>query len=505
MYFFFSQKHRIEAEVTEQPIPADNRPESISRHSTENISVPSTEQLDLNEDNFNGSFKTASNEDCTSSTTASTRILDATEETTEQKTEESGLPQTTSPPSRPLSFKENSSSNNVRIEQQRPKTAGSFSKISHPELLDEILSENISKRSPSISSVGPALESTQTESAFSILSETENKNINENDQRKEEVTTKEKSQDEFETQNSTTTIGASSECLPIELGEVDKIDQIQENEPVTPHGRTLKLNRAANYLKSHKGSIKTTSVDIKPADVSAVASGKLEKPKEFLNICINQLESSNWEQTMSGINSFLRLIRYHPDLVDPHIHGLSALLSKHIKNLRSQVSRNSCQATGEFFVTHGRLLEHEAEELATSLLTRTADTNKFLRLDATKALETMCDHMSIHKVTQIITARGAGHQNAIVRAAAARLCIRIVERIGCDKLFQPANRDIRDKIILTGAKMLMEGSLETRNYAKTLFKQMSTNPFYGKTLLEVIPPRTYRNIEKTLKSIKYQQ
>lgn len=231
------------------------------------------------------------------------------------------------------------------------------------------------------------------------------------------------------------------------------------------------------------------------------ASQKFDKPKEALNACFHQLDSTVWEQTMNGLQTFIRLLRHHPDYVEPHIHTFSMALCKHIKNLRSQVSRTACLAAGEFFDIHGKLLEQEAEDLSVSLLNRTADTNKFLRSDATKALETMCDNLPISKVIQIMTSRGTTHQNAIVRTASARLCNRIVERIGCDKVFT-LNRDIRDKIILTGANMMMEGSLEARNYAKSLFRQLSAHPSYTKTILDVIPPRTYRNIEKTLRSIK---
>lgn len=102
---------------------------------------------------------------------------------------------------------------------------------------------------------------------------------------------------------------------------------------------------------------------------------------------------------------------------------------------------------------------------------------------------------------QIVTTKGATHQNAVVRTASANLCNQIIARCGVDKIFS-INRDLRDKMILTGANLLMEGSLDTRNYAKMLFKQLSHHPAYDKTLLDVIPPRTYRNIEKTLKTIK---
>lgn len=132
---------------------------------------------------------------------------------------------------------------------------------------------------------------------------------------------------------------------------------------------------------------------------------------------------------------------------------------------------------------------------------RTADTNKFLRADAFRALAAMCDNLTPTKVIQTILTRGATHQNAIVRTATANLCSRIVSRLGCEKIYT-MNREHRDRLILAGANFLMEGSLDTRNNAKAFFKQLSTHPHYNRTLQEVIPPRIYRNIEKALRSIK---
>lgn len=227
-----------------------------------------------------------------------------------------------------------------------------------------------------------------------------------------------------------------------------------------------------------------------------------EKPRESLQQCHQLLESTSWEETMTGLQSFVRFLRYHPDIVESQLHVFCMSLSKHIKNLRSQVSRASCQAAGELFERKAKLVETEAEELTMSLLNRTADTNKFLRCDAMQALESMCDHLPPNKVFQVMVTRGATHQNAVVRSAAAQLCARTVKRIGYDRVYNGLSKDLRDRLFVMCANLLMEGSLETRNHAKAIFKMLAAHPAYNRTLLEVIPPKTLRNIEKTLKSIR---
>lgn len=303
------------------------------------------------------------------------------------------------------------------------------------------------------------------------------------------------------TEESSDQISQSNETL-------DKEPSLDEEQAIKPLP-VMKRKRPPMLLRKNRVSdVKATTIPTvsthknKPQDLFATKTlRRFEKPREALNTCLNQLDSTIWEQTMTGLQSFVRLIRFHPELVETNIHPLSVALCKHVKNLRSQVSRSACEACGEFFATHSKYLEPEIDDMAITLLNRTADTNKFLRADASKALNAMCDHMPANKIIQAIVTRGATHPNAIVRTASANLLNRVVGRLGCDKLFA-MSRECREKLILAAANLMMEGSLETRNHAKMLFKQLSPHPLYHKTILEVIPPRTYRNIEKSLKAIK---
>ncbi|CAO1350164.1 unnamed protein product [Diamesa hyperborea] len=268
-----------------------------------------------------------------------------------------------------------------------------------------------------------------------------------------------------------------------------------------PLKRNHKVTPVKNAMPNlNQQPLKVTSVKtvnkVYPASLR-----RFEKPKEALYTCLSQLDSSSWETVMAGLQTFVRLIRHHPEYVEAQIHLLTIALSKHVKNLRSQVSRAACSAANEFFLTHAKSLDADAEELSAALLNRTADTNKFLRGDALKALEAMCDALHPSKVILILTFRGAAHQNAVVRCTTAKLLNQLVFRIGCDKVFN-MHKDIRDRLILTGANLLMEGSLETRNYTKNLFKQLSIHSQYQKLILDVIPSNIYRNIEKALKSIR---
>jgi len=181
----------------------------------------------------------------------------------------------------------------------------------------------------------------------------------------------------------------------------------QDDEYVTPspiprqvflksHRTPIKVNRPAVLKRSHKTTpVKNSmpnlnqmpSVVIRAPKQNALFPPSLrrfDRPKDATNTTMHQLESSNWEDVMEGLKNFVRLIRHHPEYVDSQIHLFTLAIAKQVKNLRSQVSRAGCSAAGEFFMTHAKVLDADAEELAAALLNRSADTNKFLRADATR-------------------------------------------------------------------------------------------------------------------------
>lgn len=282
-----------------------------------------------------------------------------------------------------------------------------------------------------------------------------------------------------------------------EINGNDELNYMARN--FSPERKTKpRVFRCKKISPLPKSSIPTRDKS-KPSE-KMIAARRNEIPKDTLAQCIEQMDSPDWEIIVKGIQTFLRLIRHQPQLVESQIHLVTIALSKQIKSLRSQVARSACKAAAEFFITHQKPLEHESEDLSLNLLGRTADTNKFLRADATRALEMMCDNLTPSKVIHILSTRGSTHLNAAVRTTTAKLYNRLVSKLGCDKVFQ-MNRDCRDKLILNCANLLLEGSLDTRNYAKDVFRQLSVHNSYNKVIHDVIPQRTYRNIEKALKSI----
>ncbi|XP_044316370.1 uncharacterized protein LOC108044736 isoform X2 [Drosophila rhopaloa] len=268
-----------------------------------------------------------------------------------------------------------------------------------------------------------------------------------------------------------------------------------QHTPLKQKSKTSYFLRAQRRVSPVKQAIKMSQAELFPQNMA-----RFEKPREALLKTFDQLDSSNWEMNMTGLKSMVRLIRYHADTLDNQMHMTCIQLTRSVRNLRSQVARASCQAAAELFSLKSTSLQLECDDLVCGLLHRTADTNRFLRADATHALESMVDNAQPQKILNILAAKGAQHQNALVRTTSAKLLFRLVERLGSDRIYA-MGRESRDKFFVVGANLLLEGSLETRSYAKSLFRALSEHHNYQRLLLEVIPPRTYRNVEKTLRSI----
>ncbi|KAK6621262.1 hypothetical protein RUM43_011568 [Polyplax serrata] len=226
-----------------------------------------------------------------------------------------------------------------------------------------------------------------------------------------------------------------------------------------------------------------------------------ERPKEGLDTCFNQLESQQWEVNMLGLTSLVRLLRHHPAIVLSQLHPIIVALGRQIKNLRSQVARVACQASAEMFLILKRNVEPDLDELSGPLFHRSADTNRFIRADCNDALDNMVNSVGHAKAVSIIISKGTTHQNATVRAVAARLLLRLSERVGPEKMLS-LPKEIRDKMLQAGASLLTEGKLETRAFAKQVFRIWSSHPTFSNLISEAISPNVMRQINKTLSALK---
>ncbi|XP_045112802.1 TOG array regulator of axonemal microtubules protein 1-like isoform X4 [Portunus trituberculatus] len=223
-------------------------------------------------------------------------------------------------------------------------------------------------------------------------------------------------------------------------------------------------------------------------------------PPDALRIANERLNSNDWEGQVEGIEMLVRLAHHHPDTVLGNLRNINMSLMKQAKNLRSQVSRAAIQAFTCFFDTFKRSMEGDAEKIATILLNRTVDTNKFLQLDSNHALDAMLENITPSKAIPAILQEGLGHRNPAVRTNVARLVAYEVERLGASRVLS-GQKDITDRVLLAAAKLAQEGSLETRQYAKQIFHPLIQQGQFDAVLKKYVPANDIRNLQKLLDNL----
>ncbi|XP_035717783.1 uncharacterized protein LOC118439769 isoform X1 [Vespa mandarinia] len=279
--------------------------------------------------------------------------------------------------------------------------------------------------------------------------------------------------------------------------ENNEASAILKIEPQSEENTEVVRKMSSRVLRS---STKSRNISNK-SNMNQHSEKGIDKQKPIVRQCFNQLENEDWEVTIKGLKSLSQLAKQHPEYLDLNIGGtIGRLLGRHIKNLRSQVARAACIAAGDIFSCQIRGIDQDIDDIVGPLLHRTADTNRFLRADSNTALDRMVESLPPHKTIGIIVYRGVSHQNAIVRAATARLLLSIVDRIGAEHaMILP--RDVRNKLLGSGAKLLMDGNLDARNNAKKIFRRLMNCEGFQKALTDAVPETTLRHIDKTLKSL----
>ncbi|KAG8041885.1 hypothetical protein G9C98_007189 [Cotesia typhae] len=295
-----------------------------------------------------------------------------------------------------------------------------------------------------------------------------------------------------------TTTTAAVTFQPLDIRQFQKflrvLSKMDNNEIETT------TKRLQSKVPRSRTKMKTGFNKVSPA-LPINTEKSFNKSKPIIPQCFAQLESNDWEVAIKGLKGLSIIARQQSEVLDKCPQSLvGRLLARHIKNLRSQVARTACMAAGDVFESRSRCLDHDLDEIAGPLLHRTADTNRFLRSDSNAALDRMIEHLPPHRTISVIIYRGASHQNAIVRASTSRLLASVVERMGPDAaMILP--RDVREKLLSSGAKLLMDANLDARNHAKMMFKQLSRCEGFRKALKDSVPDTTLRHIDKTLRSL----
>ena len=200
-------------------------------------------------------------------------------------------------------------------------------------------------------------------------------------------------------------------------------------------------------------------------------AGMFKKPEEAYEMALKDMKSKEWKTEIDGLDAIVRITKYHPDIIIDDIkHVLGALLHE-CKNLRSQVTRAAIQTLVQMFIQLGRAMELNKvlEELAHLMMTKTADTNRFIRRDANMALEALSEHIAVHRAVTTLVSAGLGHKSTAAKATLARLLADVTEAVGSQRLMEKKEEATLECLLNAGIKLILDGSQDTRKEAKRLF------------------------------------
>ncbi|KAE9526652.1 hypothetical protein AGLY_013300 [Aphis glycines] len=225
------------------------------------------------------------------------------------------------------------------------------------------------------------------------------------------------------------------------------------------------------------------------------------EPQRALQLVSTQINSSEWEAAVTGLQNISRLSMFHGKELRPgSLQPFARNVAKHIKCLRSQVARAACTAAQKMFTYVPKSMEPDIEEIASALFPRTADTNKFLRVQSTEALNAMVDNVNPIKCVHVITAKGIKHGNRMVRAEACRLLARVVDKLGVSgTLHLPS--DARDAVITAATSMVFDNTPTSRQAAQHILTRLSEDPRGAALISSVASPNVKATLNKSLSRI----
>ncbi|XP_032678441.1 uncharacterized protein LOC116847487 isoform X2 [Odontomachus brunneus] len=230
-------------------------------------------------------------------------------------------------------------------------------------------------------------------------------------------------------------------------------------------------------------------------------------PQETLKLALHNLKQNQWQSNVPALIKLMRISRIQPELLDSNMPRIYRTLCSLLKNTRPHVVKTVCQVAMELYKTVQCTQRPEFDELVSALLLKSTHTNKGIRNDAQRALDSMITHLPPATCIRILASEhGASHKNPLIRATVSRLLYNIINVIGVECLLSNASmKDTRRKIFTMCSKFLLDGSNETRNDAKKALKAMMGHQDFDTLFYQDVDWKIISSIEKQLIFLKYSQ
>ena len=176
-------------------------------------------------------------------------------------------------------------------------------------------------------------------------------------------------------------------------------------------------SKKSSLISLSLDSFNHTTMFDKDNDEDNDAPGAFKNPEAALKTALEDLQSDNWQIEVSGLSAIIRVSVWNSNLIVSQLAHIMDLVNHELKNPRSQVCKVAAQTFTKLFSLFGAEIEKENnfDEIVKALLLKTGDTNKFLRIDASDALDTMVENVSVHKAISSLVSGGLSSKNVMIK------------------------------------------------------------------------------------------
>ena len=192
-------------------------------------------------------------------------------------------------------------------------------------------------------------------------------------------------------------------------------------------------------------------------------AGAFRDAAAALRKAVADLRSGDWRAEVTALSAVVRVATWSPGALVPQLGAVLDLVTAELRSPRSQVAKVAAQTLTKLFSLLALHVEREAsfEAVVAALLLRTGDTNRFLRVDASDALDTMAEHVTVHGAVAALVAGGGASRSPGVRVGVAWLLLHLVRSLGAE-LVLGGCRDTAATLLCSAADNLEDGSQDVR-------------------------------------------
>ncbi|XP_065055489.1 TOG array regulator of axonemal microtubules protein 1-like isoform X1 [Rhopilema esculentum] len=276
--------------------------------------------------------------------------------------------------------------------------------------------------------------------------------------------------------------------------------RLKKNYNERREGRALSGSHVPNHVEIDVSAVRRSCTE---GHMAVEPMNPFDNPELALKDGLRQIAASSedWEMKCEGLQTFRRLAMFHPDVICQHLHTVCLGIVAEVKNLRSQVSRTAIQCLGETVSYLPKQIEPELDMVVSTLLSKSSESNAFIKEDVEKSLSAVASHVNCVKAMGAFINGGAGHRNAQVRKMCARFLSQLAERIGVTRLLS-GGKDVTERILPVAAQFAVDGNQETRYYGRCILYLMIDHPDLERLIEKHLPKANVRPAKDIVENLK---